>query len=71
MPGVGGRVVTTAKSEGFRTKSFGNQPPLKYWAMLVAIRRVLQTAPYPEVMDSLFEPTRDDRVADNGKRIYG
>jgi hypothetical protein len=50
--------------------TIGSQPPLKYWAMLCAIRRVMLDAPYPEVMDALFGEPQPTQHATDGKRIY-
>lgn len=53
--------------------TIGTQPPLKYWAMLAAIKRVMLDVPYPDVMevlDSLFGEPRPTQYADDGKRIY-
>lgn len=53
--------------------TIGSQPPLKYWAMLCAIRRVWLDVPYPdvvEVMDSIWGEPRPTQHALDGKRIY-
>jgi hypothetical protein len=53
--------------------TIGTQPPLKYWAMLCAIRRVMLDVPYPDVvtvLDSLFGEPTEIQTATDGKRIY-
>ena len=59
----------TAKSAGFGSKTIGQQPPLKYWAMLTAIRAVLREGD-PDIADALFQPTRDIPLDARGRRIY-
>jgi hypothetical protein len=68
-------VVSAPKSAGFMASSVKvhatgevTDKPLKYWALLQAIRMVLLYAPYPEVMDALMEPMHDMPKALDGKR---
>jgi hypothetical protein len=66
--------MTTNRSAGFRSRVLSEPPPLKYWALLVAIRRVMVDVPYPgvvDVMDALLEPGPPSSTTVSGVRSTG
>jgi hypothetical protein len=59
------------KSGGYNA-TLPEQKPFKYWALLAAIRRVMEDVPYPDVMDvmdALLEPGPNVQTAMDGKTI--
>jgi hypothetical protein len=66
--------VTTNRSTGFRSRVLSEPPKLKYWALLVAIRRVMVDVPYPavvDVMDALLDPGQPTSTTVSGVRTTG
>jgi hypothetical protein len=64
--------VTTNRSAGFRSRVLSEPPPLKYWAQLAAIRRIMRDASDPAtVLDALFEPGPPSSTTVSGVRTTG
>lgn len=58
------------KSSGYNV-TMSEQRPLKYWAQLAAIRRIMRDAPDPAtILDALFEPMSTMQRDSDGKPIY-